>query len=240
VRFTKLEQFSTQAPGNKARIATAFDELLPPDAFAVEARPHMWCDGLLPAERDIVARCVPKRIREFTAGRNCARAALALAGLPVIPILTHCGRAPLFPSGVSGTITHTQTYCAAAVIRIGTYRSIGIDAEPNGPLSMDTLEMISSPAERRMLGQLGNVSRDHWDRLLFSIKESFFKAFFQVTPEFLDFKEASVEIVPERREFVLKVVKENVAEGFRNISFTGRYRVEETCVFSAVGLRAIV
>ena len=51
--------------------------------------------GLFPAEEALVRTADPRRRAEFTAGRACARTALARLGLPTAPVLA--GRAGARP-----------------------------------------------------------------------------------------------------------------------------------------------
>ncbi len=168
-----------------------FDGLLPSGAVIVEARdPAWWAGGLLPQEQHHVAHAADKRRREFTAGRRCARAALACLGLPDVAIGVGAQREPLFPAGVSGSITHTRDYCAAAVIRTGALRSLGIDAEDDAPMSDEIARRVMGDEERAALqrvARLGNV-----DVLAFCLKEAFYKAAFPLCRRFLDFEEVAV------------------------------------------------
>src|SRR6187549_2869133 len=64
----------------KAQRTNAVASLFPPGVVAFEARGIVTPDVLLEAERECVARAVDKRIREFAAGRLCARSGLAELG----------------------------------------------------------------------------------------------------------------------------------------------------------------
>lgn len=152
---------------------------------------------LFPEEAATLTRAVDKRRREFTTGRICAHRALEALGVPAVPILPGERREPLWPAGVVGSITHTAGYRAAAVARgaAGSAVSVGIDAEPNEPTPGGVLREISLPAERDMLTALG---REHpavcWDRLLFSAKESVYKAWFPLAQRWLGFDDAELTI----------------------------------------------
>ncbi|MBM0229252.1 4-phosphopantetheinyl transferase, partial [Micromonospora sp. ATA51] len=61
-------------------------DLLPPAVAVAVAGPDDWAGDLLPAELTCLSdRAVPSRRRDFTAGRVCARRALAALGLPAAP-----------------------------------------------------------------------------------------------------------------------------------------------------------
>jgi 4'-phosphopantetheinyl transferase EntD len=218
------------------RAATAFDGLLPAAAVVVEATSPMWEAGLWPEEQAHVARAVEKRVREFTAGRNCARQALESLGIPPRAIPVGPSREPVFPPGVSGTITHTSNYCAAAVIRTGEVRSIGIDAGSNVALASGLLTKIAGTEECTMLEVLSSTSPPtHWDMLLFCIKEAFYKAYFQLHAQFLDFHEASVVIDPSTSSFVVRV-KQSEVEYFRERAFPGAFSCGDRLLLAAVAL----
>jgi 4'-phosphopantetheinyl transferase EntD len=150
---------------------------------------------LFPDEAAAVARAVDRRRREFATGRSLARE--ALAGLGVGPASVPPGErgAPRWPPGVVGSITHCAGYRAAAVARAGRVRAIGIDAEPDGPLPDGVLDRISLPGERAMLRDL-TVPGPRWDLLLFSAKESVYKAWFPLTGRWLGFEDAELTIHP--------------------------------------------
>ena len=93
------------------------EELLPPNVVSVdtfEDRDDAW---LFPEEAALVGKAVERRRREFTTGRACARRALCLLGAPVGPLLHGQRGAPMWPTGVVGSITHCDGYRAAAVGR---------------------------------------------------------------------------------------------------------------------------
>jgi 4'-phosphopantetheinyl transferase EntD len=157
--------------------------------------------SLLPGEDDLLGpRTAIKRRREFTAGRTCAREALALLGIQPRPLLQGKGHEPLWPEGIAGSITHCKNYCAAAVVRKESCRSIGIDAEPNEPLPSAVLALIA--CEREQEWTLRAAKQDICrDRLLFSIKESVYKAWYPLERCWLDFHEAEIEVDAETQTF---------------------------------------
>ncbi|MDF6017201.1 4'-phosphopantetheinyl transferase superfamily protein [Streptomyces sp. JH34] len=147
---------------------------------------------LYPEEARQIATSVDRRRHEFAAVRACARRAMADLGLPPAPVLSGHRGLPLWPEGTVGSMTHCDGYRAAVLARSSEVRAVGIDAEPNAPLPPDVWEVISLPSERARR-PLGVDSRTvHWDRLLFSAKESVFKTWFPLTRVELDFSEADI------------------------------------------------
>lgn len=217
--------------------------MLPPEAVIVEATdPALWAGGLLPEEAAFIRQAVPKRLREFTAGRNCARLAMQQLGIaPVPPVRVGAQREPLFPAGLSGTLTHTHDYCAAAVLRQGEIRSIGIDAEVNDPLGDDIARLVLLPAEQTMVQAVAvAVPGLCAGKLVFSIKEAFYKAYFQVAGRYLDFLDACVSLAPEDGSFTLQVVRADVPEPFAGSIWRGRYAFDAQRVYSAIAIQAAI
>ncbi|WP_330324338.1 4'-phosphopantetheinyl transferase family protein [Streptomyces pseudovenezuelae] len=174
------------------------EELLPDSVVAVEVHGHGEPENaaLYPEEAALVARAVPKRRREFAVVRACARRAMEKLGVPPQPVLPGERGAPRWPAGLTGSMTHCDGYCAAALVRAGDLASLGIDAEPHGPLPDGVLESVSLPGERARLRELAAANPAvHWDRLLFSAKESVYKAWFPLTGKWLDFTEADIDIL---------------------------------------------
>jgi 4'-phosphopantetheinyl transferase EntD len=157
--------------------------------------------SLLPSEAELLGpRTVGKRREEFTAGRTCAREALALLGVPCMPILRGKQNEPLWPEGVVGSITHCKGYCAAAVASLDWCGGIGIDAEPNESLPLGVLKLIARQREQDWILN-ANEEEICWDRLLFSIKESLYKVWYPLERCWLDFDQAEVTIDPGMRTF---------------------------------------
>jgi len=174
-------------------------ELLPSSVNSTEVFGDGCDDGeLLPEEAALVAGASEKRRREFTGVRVCARLALARAGSRPAPILPGPTGAPLWPSGVVGSMTHCDGYRAAAVGRSEAFAAIGIDAEPHAPLPDGVLARVASESEQITLARLATQAPEFcWDKILFCAKEAVFKAGSRMTGRWLGFTGAEVELVPD-------------------------------------------
>jgi 4'-phosphopantetheinyl transferase EntD len=150
---------------------------------------------LFPDEAAAVVRAVAKRRREFAFGRACARAALGAE----VAIGVGRGGAPIWPAGVTGSITHTDDYAAAAVVRAG---NIGIDVE-----LLARIAEVSGLAERVALP----TEREVPVGVVFSAKESVYKCLYPTAGRFLEF--ADVELAFDRSNF--RVLR---ASGYANAS----------------------
>ncbi len=167
-------------------------ELLP----AAAACRELWGFGdpatLLAAEAECTAGFAIPRLREFAAGRYCARLALADLGAESAPLLMGAGREPLWPTGFTGSITHTAGYCAAAACRVGAVVSLGIDAERIVAVDRSERQVLFCPAEIDWLESLASPEQAAMACAMFSAKESYFKCTFPLTRRFLEFKEVEL------------------------------------------------
>ena len=193
-----------------------------------------WAEGpdpgeLYPVEAETVARAVPKRQREFAAGRRCAREALATLGFPPAPLPRGPGGAPVWPVGVLGAITHCDGYVAAVAVRTGTVTALGVDAEPARPLPPGVLNEVSLPSERAHLAGLTAAGPAvAWDTLLFSAKESIYKAWFPSAGCWLDFTSAEVTFTPGG-DFTARILVDGPVTGYG-----GRWMTRDGLVLTAV------
>jgi len=181
----------------------------------------------------VIARAVEKRRREFVTARRCARDALAKLGCPPVAILPGVRRAPQWPAGVVGSITHCEGYRAAAVAPAGLVASLGIDAEPHEPLPDGVFGAVTVAADRGHLRELARrAPGTHWDRVLFAAKESVFKAWYPLTGRELGFEEASLTFGPDGTFTAEILAPDPLLRGF-----SGRWRVSQGLVLTAVTVR---
>lgn len=221
--------------GRHMREYSEFDVLLPCGSAVVEASSTMWEGSLYPIEMQALRAAVDKRISEFTAGRNCARAALVGLGLAPEAIPVGSGGAPVFPPGVSGSITHTKGYCAAAAILQGEFHSIGIDAEDNDALDEELVSLVLSDQELVALGRLDAVGYD-LPKLAFSAKEAFYKAYYQQVACWLDFLDVAVTFDLQRQTFWITMASNSPPGPEALRSFAGRYAVSAQRMYCAIAL----
>jgi 4'-phosphopantetheinyl transferase EntD len=183
-------QSVTAAPEIAALFATG--------AVAYQTRDTISADALLPEERQFLLRAVPKRIHEFAAGRVCARAALSDLGYAGVALLMSADRAPLWPAGATGSITHTDTFCAAVAASTRQIRALGLDVEPTQSVKPDLWRRICTAQELAMLQAQDAESALAAATLIFSAKEAFYKCQHTLTREWLGFADISVTIDSDR------------------------------------------
>ncbi len=147
--------------------------------------------ALAPAEIPAMARAIPSRRAEFAAGRDAARRAMRRLGLPAMAVPMRPDRAPLWPEGLCGSISHDADL-AVAVVRRGA-GALGLDIEPATPLDPALWSEIASTDE---IGQpVPGVGPGQIARLVFAAKEAAYKAQYPASGRVLGFEAMRIEIV---------------------------------------------
>jgi enterobactin synthetase component D len=209
------------------------------EAEAVEGWPQLFADIALP---ESLARAVPKRKAEFVAGRHCARLALARAAegrggvgepLPIGP-----ERAPVWPTGYVGSITHTRGYVAAAAARAEGVRSLGLDSER--VMGAETAESVRSMVA--VEGEIEGLAGAGLDpapllTLVFSAKESLYKCLHPLVGRFFGFHEARLcSFDAGAGRYVIELTKGLSAEFGPGARFGGRFALEGELVHTGMAL----
>jgi 4'-phosphopantetheinyl transferase EntD len=207
------------------------DRILPTGVAVAECFEDPPEARLWPEEEVSIGRAVESRRREYTTGRHCARLALASLGVPPGPILTGPNREPMWPAGVLGALTHCDGYRAAAVTVGGEgIASLGIDAELHAALPGGVLDVIARPDELSVLAELAATAPGvHWDRLLFSAKESIYKAWYPLARVWLGFEDARLAFDVAECSFTAVLHREGPLS-----SVSGRWLVEGGLVLTSV------
>lgn len=191
-----------RAPSDSDPAAQArnLKDLLPAGACVIFSEPRHAQAKLHPREQEFLnaRRMQPVREREFRVGRALAREALAQFGIADHPLLPAETREPLWPDGIVGSISHCEGICAVAVAESKRFSGIGVDLERIGRIDDRIIESVCTPDERRQLGTMEPSLRQRRLSLLFSAKESVFKALFPLTRQFLEFHDVALAIGENR------------------------------------------
>jgi 4'-phosphopantetheinyl transferase EntD len=149
-------------------------------ACLIGAAPPPW-----PSEAPAVAAAVPARQAEFAAGRAAVRAALDALGLPAVAVPVGQTRAPVWPSGIVGSITHSDGLALAVLAPARQCAGLGFDAEPDAPFPEDLVESVTRPEERLWLARQPDPLTAA--RMIFVAKEAAYKCQFPASRAVLGF-----------------------------------------------------
>ncbi|MFS2224458.1 4'-phosphopantetheinyl transferase family protein [Pantoea sp. B65] len=138
-------------------------------------------------------KAVKKRRAEYLASRYAARRALATFGIKDFLLQNDQQRAPVWPAGICGSLSHTAERAVIITAAARPQRWIGVDAERVIPTESagELCDIIASASEQQVLKQCG-LSLAQALTLTFSLKESLYKALFPLLRQFMDLHSAEI------------------------------------------------
>ncbi len=184
--------------------APLLDDLFEP-RIRVDASPIQFSySDLLEGEAKLVASAIESRQREFSTGRVLARRLLRQMNVADFELLRDEDRVPKWPVGIVGSISHTGNLCAVAIAPESEYRGIGLDVEPDRPVGPGIEGRVCTPLEVAWLETGPTADRGQRCRMIFSIKEAVYKAFYPRLRESWGFRDVSVELDLAAQRFTAK------------------------------------
>jgi len=229
------EDPNTSLESTRSRLAGLFEQ---PGIVTRESSLEGSDEWLYPEEIALISGCVAKRRLEFAASRRCARKALAILGITNFPLLPGQDRAPIWPPGVVGSITHTDGcssgYCGVAVANRDLTCGLGIDAEPSLPLPRELWPQVLDDQEQR--DALATARPGIQARLVFSAKETTYKARYPSLRQFLEFSDVHVHINSEEGIFFAHLVGSAARIWPTNQRLVGRLVIDDALIVTAMVL----
>jgi 4'-phosphopantetheinyl transferase EntD len=190
-------------------------------------------DDLPVEEAQLVSSSAAVRQADFAAGRLCARAALEALGERSGPLLSDAARAPRWPEGIVGSITHTDGFRGAVVARRAHFAGIGIDAESRRRVGEELWPQLLTAAEIDRLRQQPVERQRELATIIFSAKEAFYKCQYQLTATWLGFEGADVSL--DEDGFSLRLLID-VGGLHANHTYRGRFAVLADVVVTGIAI----
>jgi enterobactin synthetase component D len=142
-----------------------------------------------------LSTAVVKRKAEFLAGRYCVRRSLEKSQIFNISVGTGKNRNPVWPSTINGSISH----CDGLAVAVTGYDSenIGLGIDVENVMTRKTMENILSQVadahETTLISsEVPSVSPQILFTLMFSVKESYFKAAYPLVGKYFAFDAVSL------------------------------------------------
>lgn len=180
-------------------------------------------DLLFSGERELVKKSALERQKSFAKGRRCAKQCLDSLGITHFPILRGSMREPIWPEGIRGSITHCQGYSAAAVSASVHIASLGIDIEKIEDIGRLPREIVCTDEEQSWLEELSPPERSSFAYLIFSAKESLYKALFIHHRKFIEFTDVDIAVDIIDQSFTAHSKTEALAIILQRYAQLGRY-----------------
>lgn len=161
---------------------------------------------LLAEEKPLVASAVESRQREFATGRVLARRLLRRSGRQDGPLLRDQDRLPVWPQGIVGSVTHCEGLCIVAIASARVQRGIGLDVEPDEGVRAGVDRVVCRGAEHDWVNAAEDADAcSRRVKLIFSIKEATYKAFYPELRTFWSFQDVGVEVDLDAERFVAEL-----------------------------------
>lgn len=172
-----------------------------------------------------------KRLADFSTGRYCALKALGQLEIydAIIPIGED--RAPIWPEGIVGSISHCESLTGAIIAKSSDHISLGLDIEEIGRVTPDLWDLVFTENEKNYLAGLSDEDKLVQSTAIFSIKEAFYKFQYPLTKTFLDFLDVEVEL-PGLTQ--VKVLVETIEPLSIIIHNRAMYLKENKCIISLI------
>ena len=157
----------------------------------IDPRHYNALQELIPIQFNLSPAACAKRKNEFYSGRWCAVQSLIKKNESDLSIQIGKDRAPIWPKGVVGSISHSDQLAAALVDNNANCLAIGLDIQPASSMALasDLKASILHPNEIKNFAQ-------HYDEklfdIIFSAKETLFKALYPSCSIFFDHLDAEV------------------------------------------------
>jgi enterobactin synthetase component D len=202
------------------------EEKLSPDLFDIKSRLVYYpsLDQVHTSRRD-----------DFLIGRICASKAYQLCfSEELLSLPVGESKAPVWPHGAVGSISHSRNMAGAAVAKKEDLLGVGIDFESRKRIKEETARIILT--ERDIKSVSGLSEHDHLT-LIFSAKESLYKALYPVVRVFFGFNTAAVTSIDiDSGSFTIELIGEISAEyGPTNrASFGGRFTFDEKNILTVI------
>lgn len=188
-----------------------------------------------------IRNATPRRQAEYLAGRYLAGLLLSERGHDT-DVATGEHRQPLWPAGVTGSITHSGSLAMVALADSRDHALLGIDFEAwLDPAGVECVGAnVLDRGERDTLASGGWPVSRAWT-LAFSAKESVFKALYPAVGTHFDFDQAKLYSVDwQCRRFSVRM-RESLSETIRaGCEFHGAFRPMAGGIFTVVAVPRIL
>ena len=231
-------------------IADAFAQPLAHSGVVIEStgfdltsyRPEFYTQLGVPLPQR-VSKAVAKRQAEFLAGRHCAALALKALGSSDLNVKSGENRIPHWPQGFLGSISHTAGKAVAIAARQQDYSGLGIDCESliSDEVCERVYDTIAAPSDTQLLNTL-LLNTGYWDKarfltLVFSAKESLFKALYPTVGKYFGFDSARMLSV-DANGFSIELTKTLNSRWQSGARFKGRYLVGNDYLLTLISVKA--
>ena len=181
-----------------------------------------------------IERARNNRASEYLAGRYCAQQALLALTQRNMQVGANSDRSPIWPAGIVGSITHGNNFAAAIVAYKKHYRALGLDCEEKIKRRVGNRfeSLILSDAELTRI-ECSNMDRQQLITIIFSAKESIYKALYPITNKFMEFRDCQfLEI--DRHNANFEVTSGDLLNQRSGRRIAVRYAIQDRMIMTSI------
>jgi enterobactin synthetase component D len=176
-----------------------------------------------------IAQSVLKRQSEFLAGRIMAQKSLQQLDHKNVNIAIGKDRSPIWPIGIIGAISHSNDLVLCIMASTTDYAYVGCDIEPM--IANDTrmnIDNIIINEDEKLLMKSTYLEESVSFTLVYSAKESLFKALYPDVKRYFDFSAAQIsDIDTSKQTFNIKLLETLSPNLLQGHVFHGIYIIYE-------------
>jgi 4'-phosphopantetheinyl transferase EntD len=192
-------------------------------------------------ESEIITDACAKRQLEFKAGRHAAKTALKKL-IPLFDgeLLKGDYGQPIWPTGFTGSISHSQHLAISVVSSHNRYKALGIDIEQHRSIEQRDWPSFCTQQDINHLIKLAKAHSccniTHLAALIFSIKEAILKALWPAFLIPIDFLDISLTLNLTTNTFVVAVNDSRVQTMLDNHNYSAHFSRESDYILSLFAL----
>ena len=154
------------------------------------------------------------------------------------PVLSGDKREPLWPQGVIGSISHSGKCCLAALSCDPKLLSLGIDIETREGIKPGVRDLVCTQEDLEGLGaERGNPE---WWKLIFSAKESIYKALYPLLQRWIGFSQASLSFDFSTGTYNAILDPSLMLPHGKGPELTGRFLLSDDYIFTCLDIPRLI
>ena len=208
--------------------------LFPSSVKSYCCRVKDYTEELHPEETVIISKAIDKRRYEFSAGRLCGRKALQQLGIDNCLLTQGKNGEPIWPDQITGSISHSKKWAAAAISTTKDIMAVGFDIETINRISSGILKRIITEKEKELRDKKDEQDAQIYATLIFSAKEAIYKALSKLYSKTLRFKDVSIIPNVDKSEFKIELNDKELNSFLKNVRPFCRYFIHENDIFTAI------
>ncbi|MEP0985159.1 4'-phosphopantetheinyl transferase superfamily protein [Ekhidna sp.] len=165
---------------------------LPLKVVASFTKKTISSNELHPEEKKLMENYEPRRKRDFIRGRYCAHQCLSKIDSRK-PIGKDADGSPVWPGGITGSISHCSQMAGSIAARKEEYVSVGLDIELIGRIEREIWSILFTENERIFIAKKTSIEQKKYSTVIFSLKEAYFKMMHPITKIGLEPKHIEVD-----------------------------------------------